>query len=184
MAFVSIPRAAEILGLSSPGSIYRKVKEKALETNELGQIEEEGLRDRWTLITRPKRRHGTSGQPVPTEAPSRPRPRPRKESPPQVSPAGGGDVDYYEERALHEREKRLLAELARLEKEGVLVYREDFEAAQAAVLTNLILEASSLSRRIRTDIPHLTQEDVDKIQARIDDVFNKVSTMTFEELDT
>ena len=74
--------------------------------------------------------------------------------------------------------------LEKLEKEGVLVYREDFEAAQAAVLTNLILEASSLSRRIRTDIPHLTQEDVDKIQARIDDVFNKVSTMTFEELDT
>jgi phage/plasmid-associated DNA primase len=67
--------------------------------------------------------------------------------------------------------------------EGLLVYREDFEAAQAAILSNLLLEASSLSRRIRTDIPHLTQEEADKIQARIDDVFSKLSERTFEELD-
>ncbi len=177
-----------MLGLSSAGSIYRKVKEGALETSGSGQIEEEGLKERWALITRPKRRHSTSAQPPPGGEPPRPRPRARKRpladaEPPPASPRGGEDVDYYEERALHEREKRLLAELARQEKEGLLVYREDFEAAQAAILSNLLLEASSLSRRIRTDIPHLTQEDADKIQARIDDVFSKLSESTFEELD-
>ncbi len=176
------------MGLSSAGSIYRKVKEGALQTDGSGQIEEDGLKERWALITRPKRRHSTSAQPPPGGEPPRPRPRTRKrppaeaERPPAAAP-GGEDVDYYQERALHEREKRMLAELAREKEEGLLVYREDFEAAQAAILSNLLLEASSLSRRIRTDIPHLTQEEVDKIQARIDDVFSKLSEKTFEELD-
>jgi hypothetical protein len=67
--------------------------------------------------------------------------------------------------------------------EEKLVYKEDFEAAQAAVLSNLMLGAASLSRQIRTDIPHLTQQECDKIQARIDDLFRAISDMSFEELD-
>jgi hypothetical protein len=67
--------------------------------------------------------------------------------------------------------------------EGTLVYREDFEAAQAAVMGNLMLGAASLSQQIKTDIPRLTQEECDKIQARIDDLFKAISDMNFEELD-
>ncbi len=110
-----------------------------------------------------------------------PSPQPAKS--PAPTPTHAALPEYGKSRARSEFEKANLLELTRLEKEKELVYRKDFEAAQAAVLTNLMLEASSLSRRIRTDIPHLTQEEVDKIQARIDDVFDKVSEMTFEELD-
>jgi hypothetical protein len=77
--------------------------------------------------------------------------------------------------------KMIMLELQ--EKEGKLVYREDFEAAQAAVFNNLTLKASGLSKRIKTDIPHLTHAEVEIIQARIDDVFREIADMDFEELD-
>lgn len=191
MGLISVREAADKLGLRSPGSIYRKIKEGALAAVD-GKLEEEGLADRWRQVSREKRHRAPDlvppgGEDPPPRKPPRPQRQRQAPAPRQELDASSGEpseeVDFYSERALHEREKRLLAELNRLEKEGTLVYREDFEAAQAAVMGNLMLGAAALSQQIKTDIPHLTQEECDKIQKRIDDLFVAISDSTFEELD-
>ena len=191
MGLISVREAADRLGLRSPGSIYRKIKEGALAAVD-GKLEEEGLADRWRQVSREKRHRAPDpvlpgGEDPPPRKPPRPQRQRQAPAPRQELDASSGEpsegVDFYQERALHEREKRLLAELNRLEKEGTLVYREDFEAAQAAVMGNLMLGAAALSQQIKTDIPHLTQEECDKIQKRIDDLFVAISDSTFEELD-
>jgi hypothetical protein len=54
-------------------------------------------------------------------------------------PVNDGDVpDYNDERARHEREKRLLAELARQEKEQRIPH---LEVEEIEVITGLIREA-------------------------------------------
>jgi hypothetical protein len=188
---ISVREAADRLGLRSPGSIYRKIKEGALSAVD-GKLEEEGLADRWRQVSREKRHRAPDpippgGEDPPPRKPPKPQRQRQAPAPRKELDASSGEpseeVDFYNERALHEREKRLLAELNRLEKEGTLVYREDFEAAQAAVMGNLMLGAAALSQQIKTDIPHLTQEECDKIQKRIDDLFVAISDSTFEELD-
>jgi hypothetical protein len=191
VGLISVREAADKLGLRSPGSIYRKIKEGALAAED-GKLEEEGLADRWRQVSREKRHRApdpvsSGGEDPPPRKPLRPQRQRQAPAPRKELDASSGEpseeVDFYNERALHEREKRLLAELNRLEKEGTLVYREDFEAAQAAVMGNLMLGAAALSQQIKTDIPHLTQEECDKIQKRIDDLFVAISDSTFEELD-
>lgn len=141
----------------------------------------------WADATHPAERgtghhraHETEPAPPP---PQRPRPAARASQQRQDPPPGRGVPPRAVSEAVLAAVKAKRETLLLQKEEGLLVYREDFEAAQAAILSNLLLEASSLSRRIRTDIPHLTQEEVDKIQARIDDVFSKLSERTFEELD-
>jgi hypothetical protein len=194
VALISVREAADKLGLRSPGSIYRKIKEGALATVD-GKLEEEGLADRWRQVSREKRHRASD--PVSSggeDPPPRklPRPQRQRQAPaPRQKPAAPSstdadtqeEADFYVYRGLNEKEKYLINKLTRLEKAKTLVYKEDFEAAYAAVLSNLMLGAESLSRQIRTDIPHLTQQECDKIQSRIDDLFRAISDNTFEELD-
>jgi len=116
-------------------------------------------------------------------------PEQQQESPRRAAPAKPGTATpkrvppRAESEALTAALKAKMIMLELQEREGKLVYREDFEAAQAAVFNNLTLKASGLSKRIKTDIPHLTHAEVEIIQARIDDVFREIADMDFEELD-
>ena len=105
---------------------------------------------------------------------------------PQAPPTHPGDDDqppnFNDERARHEREKRLMAEMERKLKEKELVYRQDMETAYSAVILQLTTRAESLHKQINTDIPHLTHKDVEKIQRRISDVFEAVASHDYAEL--
>ena len=124
----------------------------------------------------------------PVQAPPAHVARPRRGRPPgsraSVAVVPEDDVpDYNQERALHEREKRLLAELARMEKEGELVYREDIEAAQSAINLQILNRAEALPKQIKMDIPHLTIEEMTIIERRVIEVFEAVANHDFSELE-
>jgi hypothetical protein len=94
-----------------------------------------------------------------------------------------GEVpNFNDERALHEREKRLIAEMDRKVKAGQLAYIEDMEMAYNAVLLQLTTKAGSLHKQIKAAIPHLTHRELEKIERMIADVFESVAGSAFEEL--
>jgi hypothetical protein len=100
--------------------------------------------------------------------------------PPPLDP---GEVpNFNDERALHEREKRLIAEMDRKVKAGELAYIEDMEMAYNAVLLQLTTKAGSLHKQIKAAIPHLTHRELEKIERMIADVFEAVASNAFEEL--
>jgi hypothetical protein len=90
--------------------------------------------------------------------------------------------NFNDERALHEREKRLIARMERMEKAKELVYRADHEIAYNAVLLQLTTKAASAHKQIKAEIPHLTHDELTAIERVIAEIFEEVSSHTFEEL--
>jgi hypothetical protein len=114
------------------------------------------------------------------QAPAAPAAKPPS---PRRQPDEPGDVpSYNDERALHEREKRLIAEMDRKVKAGQLAYIEDMETAYNAVLLQLTTKAGSLHKQIKAAIPHLTHRELEKIERMISDIFESVASDPFEEL--
>lgn len=113
-------------------------------------------------------------------APRQPAVPPHRE--PSVATESSEVPSYNDERALHEREKRLIAEMDRKAKEGQLAYIEDMEMAYNAVLLQLTTKAGSLHKQIKAAIPHLTHRELEKIERMISDIFESVASNGFEEL--
>ena len=108
---------------------------------------------------------------------------PLRRTPVEPPPPSPGEVpNFNDERALHEREKRLIAEMDRKVKAGQLAYIEDMEMAYNAVLLQLTTKAGSLHKQINAAIPHLTHRELEKIERMIADVFESVAGSAFEEL--
>jgi hypothetical protein len=145
---------------------------------------------------KPRPKAATPGGQAPTakrnQQPAKPRPSPKanaKTSPGAPDPIDGLDddpdteeADFNKERALHEREKRLIARMDRMEKAKELAYRADMEIAYNAVLLQLTTLASSAHKRIKAMIPHLTHEELSEIERIISEIFESVSSNEFEEL--
>ena len=144
----------------------------------------------------PRPKIATSEGHVPTAkqnqqlAKPRPSPKPKTETlPDPADPIDGLDddpdteeADFNKERALHEREKRLIARMDRMEKAKELAYRADMEIAYNAVLLQLTTLASSAHKRIKAMIPHLTHQELSEIERIISEIFESVSSNEFEEL--
>jgi hypothetical protein len=123
---------------------------------------------------------------------AKPRPSPKanaKTSPGAPDPIDGLDddpdteeADFNKERALHEREKRLIARMDRMAKAKELAYRADMEMAYNAVFLQLTTLASSAHKRIKAMIPHLTHQELSEIERIISEIFESVSSNEFEEL--
>jgi hypothetical protein len=119
----------------------------------------------------------TAKREAPTAAP------PPRRAPVEPPPPPPGEVpNFNDERALHEREKRLIAEMERKVKAGQLAYIEDMEMAYNAVLLQLTTRAQSLHKQIKAAIPHLTHRELEKIERMISDVFESVASYDFKEL--
>ena len=126
------------------------------------------------------------------QQPAKPRPSPKPKTKTLASPADPIDgldddpdteeADFNKERALHEREKRLIARMERMEKAKQLAYIEDMEIAYNAVLLQLTTLASSAHKRIKAMIPHLTHEELSEIERVISEIFESVSSNEIEEL--
>jgi hypothetical protein len=116
---------------------------------------------------------------TPAETPAESKPDPASAAQP---PDPSETPDYNKERALHEREKRLIAEMDRKTKEGQLAYIEDKDMAYNAVLLQLTTRAQSLHKQIKAAIPHLTHRELEKIERMISDIFESVASHDFEEL--
>jgi len=145
---------------------------------------------------KPRPKVATPGGQAPTakqnQQPAKPRSLPKARAKTLASPADPIDgldddpdtekADFNKERALHEREKRLIARMERMEKAKQLAYIEDMEIAYNAVLLQLTTLASSAHKRIKAMIPHLTHEELSEIERVISEIFESVSSNEFEEL--
>ena len=139
-------------------------------------LERDGLEDLWRQITREQK---NTPQPLRTAAermePRAPSP-PRRSTAPRQPPTDDGEVpDYNDERARHEREKRLLAELARQEKERELLRRDDVTQAwnQAVNLTRVKL--LGVPSTVKARIPHLEVEEIEVITGLIREALEELA---------
>jgi len=169
-----------VLGFKSRGSVYRKIRSGELPTepgpNGTRLIQREGLEELWGQISR--RQTNSAPRPLRPAAVRQapPEPTPAAPAAPQRPRAADGEVpDYNDERARHEREKRLLAELARQEKERELLRREDVKLAwgQAVNITRTRLLGVPSTAKQR--IPHLDLEEVELLTALIRDALDELA---------
>lgn len=115
---------------------------------------------------------------------------PASNEPPQQSPAASKSAaatnptetpDYNEERAWHEREKRLIAELERRQKAGELVYKADVEQAQMAIALTLKNQLEALSKQIKQQLPHLSISDEEMIERLVAKVLTAVADWRMDQ---
>lgn len=168
---ITVAKAAQVLGLKSRGSIYRKVKSGELETTTgpdgAPWIERDGLEERWQQMTREQKN---------SPKPLRPAAERVKPTPAHAVRVVESDVpDYNEERARHEREKRMLAELARQEKERELLRRDDVTAAWAAAVAMTRTKLLGVPSVVRARIPHLEIDEVEVITQLIREALEELS---------
>ena len=168
---ITVAKAAQVLGLKSRGSIYRKVKSGELETT-IGLdgapwIERDGLEERWQQMTREQKN---------SPKPLRPAAERVKPTSTRTVRVAESDVpDYNEERARHEREKRMLAELARQEKERELLRRDDVIQAWAAAVAMTRTKLLGVPSVVRARIPHLEIDEVEVITQLIREALEELS---------
>ena len=168
---ITVAKAAQVLGLKSRGSIYRKVKSGELETT-IGPdgapwIERDGLEERWQQMTREQKN---------SPKPLRPAAERVKPTSTRTVRVAESDVpDYNEERARHEREKRMLAELARQEKERELLRRDDVIQAWAAAVAMTRTKLLGVPSVVRARIPHLEIDEVEVITQLIREALEELS---------
>ena len=168
---ITVAKAAQVLGLKSRGSIYRKVKSGELETTTgpdgAPWIERDGLEERWQQMTREQKN---------SPKPLRPAAERVKPTPTRTVRVVESDVpDYNEERARHEREKRMLAELARQEKERELLRRDDVIQAWAAAVAMTRTKLLGVPSVVRARIPHLEIDEVEVITQLIREALEELA---------
>lgn len=174
---ISVAEAATLLGLKSRGSIYRKIKsgELATESGPDGKplIERDRLEQRWSAITRKE-----SDSPTPLRAASeRTKPKSAREAPSAAPPEDPTELpDYNVSRSRAEFEKANLLELQRKTQEGLLLMREDVDAAwkQAVNITKSRLRG--VPSAVKQRVPHLEPEEVDLMMQLIDEALNELAT--------
>jgi phage terminase Nu1 subunit (DNA packaging protein) len=111
------------------------------------------------------------GQSPATSTEDQPAAQPSEAPPPDFTET----PDYNEERAWHEREKRLIAELDRRQKAGELVYKADVEQAQMAVALTLKNQLEALPNQTKQQLPHLSISDEEMIERLVAKVLTAVA---------
>jgi hypothetical protein len=191
---LSIKDAAAVLNQRSPGSLYRKIRDKELPVVMVdGQrmVERDGLEDLWDRINRVRRDSPRPpGRPpapsaradtIPSPQGSGPAPR-KRTNPTAAPPPDPGEVpNYNEERAWHEREKRLIAELQRRREAGELVYKADVEQAQMAIALTLKNQLEALPKQIKQQLPHLSISDEEMIERLVAKVLTAVADWRMDQ---
>jgi hypothetical protein len=89
--------------------------------------------------------------------------------------------DYNEERAWHERERRLIAELDRRQKAGELVYKADVEQAQMAIALTLKNQLEALPKQVKQQLPHLSISDEEMIERLVAKVLTAVADWRMDQ---
>ena len=103
-------------------------------------------------------------------------------NPPATPPPDPTETpDYNEERAWHERERRLIAELDRRQKAGELVYKADVEQAQMAIALTLKNQLEALPKQIKQQLPHLSISDEEMIERLVAKVLTAVADWRMDQ---
>ena len=110
-----------------------------------------------------------------------PRKPPTPPPPTEPLPDPGEVPNYNEERAWHEREKRLIAELQRRREAGELVYKADVEQAQMAIALTLKNQLEALPKQIKQQLPHLSIGDEEMIERLVAKVLTAVADWRMDQ---
>jgi hypothetical protein len=161
LVLLSVSEAADLLGLKSRGSIYRKIKSGELETTPgpdgVPLIERDRLEQRWAAITRTRSDSPSPLRPAKERTARRPQPTPQSAPPPEP-------VDlpaYNDSRARSEYEKANLLELQRKTQEGLLLHREHVEQAWNTAVNITRTKLLGIPSVAKQRIPHLELEEVE-----------------------
>ena len=173
---ISVGEAANLLGLKSRGSIYRKMVRHELETvpgpdgNPL--IERDNLEQRWAAITRTRT---DSPQPL-RPAAERTKPQPKQPPPPPPKAPEPDELPAYNDsRARSEYEKANLLELDRKTKEGLLLRREDVELAWGSAVNITRTRLLGVPSTAKQRIPHLEVEEVELLTTLIREALDELA---------
>jgi len=205
---ITISEALKILGCSK-SQLYPLLDSGHVQTVERGGkrcVVREGLESSWN--NRPRRRimQPRKPRPAPPQSPSSPPAEPRKArratrtsaTPPAASngdpsilggygfpeiPKHGTVPNLEEQKAWTEFNKRYKTHLELFKDAKLLVFKEDYDKAQNAVIQEIIRQGDILPRIIQQRIPKLTVEDMEEIEDIVREMFSVVSDAEYEQLD-
>ena len=103
--------------------------------------------------------------------------KPPAESPPSRPPDDGEVPNFNEERARYQQEKRKLAELTRLEREGQLLRREDVMTAIGAAVNKTRTKILGVPSRVKQRIPHLSPEEIEIMRDLLTEALEELAGM-------
>lgn len=176
---ISIKEAADLLGLKSRGSIYRKVNNGELPTapgpGGAPMIERDGLEERWASITRGQTNSPKPRQPDDPPAPPRVKREPRPKPPPVIA-IPVELPPYNDSRARSEFEKANLLELQRKTQEGHLLRREDVTTAWTQAVNMTRTKLLGVPSTVRQRIPHLDSDEVEVIMGLIREALEELAS--------
>jgi hypothetical protein len=98
-------------------------------------------------------------------------------------PKPGTVPNLEEQKAWTEFNKRFTTHLQLFKDAGILVFKDDYDKAQNAVIQEIIRQGDILPRIIQQRIPKLTVEDMEEIEDIVREMFSAVASANFEELE-
>jgi hypothetical protein len=98
-------------------------------------------------------------------------------------PRPGTVPNLEEQKAWTEFNKRYKTHLELFKDAKLLVFKEDYDKAQNAVIQEIIRQGDILPRIIQQRIPKLTVEDMEEIEDIVREMFSVVSDAEYEQLD-
>ena len=120
-----------------------------------------------------KRQASTSPAAKALPPPAAPPPRRAASEPPPPQP---GEVpSYNDERALHEREKRLIAQMDRMEKARLLLPREEVDLAWGNAVNITRTRLLGVPSTAKQRIPHLEIEEVELLTTLIREALDELA---------
>jgi hypothetical protein len=111
-------------------------------------------------------------QPAPAAKPPPPR---RQSSDPAEPPPPGEVPNFNDERALHEREKRLIAAMDRMEKARLLLPREEVDLAWGNAVNITRTRLLGVPSTAKQRIPHLEIEEVELLTTLIREALDELA---------
>lgn len=101
---------------------------------------------------------------------------------PQI-PSDGKAPNLEDQKAWNEFTKRYREQLALMKDAELLVYKEDYDKAQNAVLQEIVRQCERLPRTIQQRISKLTVEDMEEVEDMIRDMLSVIASAEFAELE-
>lgn len=177
--------AEKLLGIH-PQTMSRALENKVFELIEQPDgrrlIKREGLEEAWA--NRKRERIRKSSGPPPPPRPSRPSPGGGLEAWELPAIPNGAEAPRLEEqKAWNEFTKRYREQLALMKEAELLVYKEDYDKAQNAVLQEIVRQCERLPKTIQQRIPKLTVEDMEEIEDMIREMLGSIANSEFTELE-
>jgi hypothetical protein len=192
-ATVSVLEASRILGIPSRTMIYRLIQDKVLPVasgcgtkDQPWRLYRDGLEEAFAnrpqrIVSPPRTEKGRAARQKLRQASSEELPQPEELEGDDLPSSAGlpriprNTPNLEEERAWVEWEKRYQLRMKSLIEEKKLVYREDYDAANMLVRSQLKQRAERIAPLLRTRIPELPAEIFEEVERLVREMLEAVA---------